>query len=144
MQYYSTNGKAPRASLEKAVIRGLAEDRGLYMPERIPVLPAEFYENIQTMTFQEIACTVADALFGEDIPAEELHRIVEETLSFDCPVVPVTRSIGALELFHGPTLAFKDVGARFMARLLSYFTRHGIQFETYVVKVSNKGARLIA
>ena len=139
MQYYSTNGKAPRASLEKAVIRGLAEDRGLYMPERIPVLPAEFYENIQTMTFQEIACTVADALFGEDIPAAELHRIVEETLSFDCPVVPVTRSIGALELFHGPTLAFKDVGARFMARLLRHFTQHSDDPRTIHVLVATSG-----
>ena len=139
MKYYSTNGKAPRASLEKAVIRGLAEDRGLYMPERIPVLPNEFYENIQTMTFQEIACTVADALFGEDIPAAELHRIVEETLAFDCPVVPVTRSIGALELFHGPTLAFKDVGARFMARLLRHFTQHSDDPRTIHVLVATSG-----
>lgn len=140
MQYYSTNGKAPRASLEKAVIRGLAEDRGLYMPERIPVLPAEFYENIQTMTFQEIACTVADALFGEDIPAAELHRIVEETLSFDCPVVPVTRSIGALELFHGPTLAFKDVGARFMARMLQHFTGGGRRINVLVATSGDTGS----
>ena len=139
MKYYSTNGQAPLASLEKAVIRGLAEDRGLYMPERIPVLPEEFYENIQTMTFQEIACTVADALFGEDIPAPELHRIVEETLSFDCPVVPVTRSIGALELFHGPTLAFKDVGARFMARLLRHFTQHSDDPRTIHVLVATSG-----
>ena len=139
MRYYSTNGHAPLASLEKAVVRGLAEDRGLYMPERIPVLPEEFYQNIQTMTFQEIACTVADALFGEDIPAEELHRIVEETLSFDCPVVPVTRSIGALELFHGPTLAFKDVGARFMARLLRHFTQHSGDPRTIHVLVATSG-----
>ena len=83
MMYYSTNGKAPLATLEQAVVRGLAEDRGLYMPERIPVLPESFFDNIQTMTFHEIACTVADALFGEDIPQAELHRIVEETLSFD-------------------------------------------------------------
>lgn len=139
MKYYSTNGQAPLASLEKAVVRGLAEDRGLYMPERIPVLPEEFYQNIQTLTFQEIACTVADALFGEDIPAEELHRIVEETLSFDCPVVPVTRSIGALELFHGPTLAFKDVGARFMARLLRHFTQHSGDARTIHVLVATSG-----
>ena len=139
MKYYSTNGQAPLATLEKAVIRGLAEDRGLYMPERIPVLPEEFYQNIQTMTFQEIACTVADALFGEDIPADELHRIVEETLSFDCPVVPVTRSIGALELFHGPTLAFKDVGARFMARLLRHFTQHSDDPRTIHVLVATSG-----
>ncbi|MDO4999361.1 MAG: threonine synthase, partial [Bacteroidales bacterium] len=139
MMYYSTNGKAPAATLEKAVIRGLAEDRGLYMPERIPALPQEFYAHIQTMTFHEIACTVADALFGEDIPAADLHRIVEETLSFDCPVVPVTRSIGALELFHGPTLAFKDVGARFMARLLGHFTRNASDGRTIHVLVATSG-----
>ena len=139
MQYYSTNGKAPRASLEKAVIRGLAEDRGLYMPERIPVLPEEFFDNIQTMTFHEIATTVAQAFFGEDVPAAELQRIVEETLSFDCPVVPVTRSIGALELFHGPTLAFKDVGARFMARLLRHFTQHSEDARTIHVLVATSG-----
>jgi threonine synthase len=139
MQYYSTNGKAPRASLEKAVIRGLAEDRGLYMPERIPVLPEEFFDNIQTMTFNEIATTVAQAFFGEDVPAAELQRIVEETLSFDCPVVPVTRSIGALELFHGPTLAFKDVGARFMARLLRHFTQHSEDARTIHVLVATSG-----
>ena len=139
MKYYSTNGKASPASLEQAVVRGLAEDRGLYMPERIAVLPASFFDNIQTMTFQEIACTVADAFFGEDIPAAELHRIVEETLSFDCPVVPVTRSIGALELFHGPTLAFMDVGARFMARLLRHFTQHTDDRRTIHVLVATSG-----
>ena len=139
MMYYSTNGQAPRASLEKAVVRGLAEDRGLYMPERIPVLPPDFYRHIQTLTFQEIACTVADALFGEDVPEEDLHRIVEETLSFDCPVVKVTRSIGALELFHGPTLAFKDVGARFMARLLGHFTRASLDRRTIHVLVATSG-----
>ena len=138
MKYYSTNGKAPLADLEKAVVRGLAEDRGLYMPERIPVLPADFFAHIQTLTFQEIACTVADA-FGEDVPEKELHRIVEETLSFDCPVVPVTRSIGALELFHGPTLAFKDVGARFMARLLGHFTRSSRDTRTIHVLVATSG-----
>ena len=140
MKYYSTNGKAPLADLEKAVVRGLAEDRGLYMPERIPVLPADFFAHIQTLTFQEIACTVADAFFGEDVPEKELHRIVEETLSFDCPVVPVTRSIGALELFHGPTLAFKDVGARFMARLLRYFTQGAGDINVLVATSGDTGS----
>ena len=121
MNYYSTNGKAPLASLSKAVVKGLAEDRGLYMPERIPALPAEFFEKIDSLSFHEVACAVADAFFGEDVEREELHRIVRETLSFDCPAVKVEDRIWALELFHGPTLAFKDVGARFMARLLQYF-----------------------
>ena len=122
MKYYSTNGKAPLAGLQKAVVKGLAEDRGLYMPERIETLPASFFEDCASMTFTEVACRVADAFFGEDVPAQTLHSIVEETLSFDCPVVQVDGNIWALELFHGPTLAFKDVGARFMARLLRHFT----------------------
>ena len=118
MMYYSTNGRAPRADLRKAVVKGLAEDRGLYMPERIPQLPKDFLRG----SFVETSCVVADAFFGEDIPADELHRIVEETLAFDCPLVEVEPGIYALELFHGPTLAFKDVGARFMARMLRHFT----------------------
>ena len=123
MNYYSTNQQAPIASLEKAVVKGLAEDRGLYMPERIKPLPASFFDEIEKKSFQEIAYTVADAFFGEDVEAEALREIVYDTLSFDCPVVPVTQNIFSLELFHGPTLAFKDVGARFMARLLQYFIR---------------------
>ena len=123
MQFYSTNAQAPLATLEKAVVKGLAEDKGLYMPEHIKSLPKSFFDNIEKLSFQEIAFTVADAFFGEDVPAEDLRRIVDDTLAFDCPVVPVTDRIFALELFHGPTLAFKDVGARFMARLLQYFIR---------------------
>ena len=130
MRYYSTNGKAPLATLEKAVVKGLAEDRGLYMPERIKPLPEEFFDGIQDMTLQEIAFRVADCFFGEDVDAESLRRIVYDTLSFDIPLVKVSppkggRGVFALELFHGPTLAFKDVGARFMARLLSYFSPQG-------------------
>ena len=123
MQYYSTNGKAPIADLHKAVVKGLAEDRGLYMPEKIKQLPKEFFDTIETKTFQEIAYTVADVFFGEDVDAESLKKIVYDTLSFDCPVVKVKDDIYTLELFHGPTLAFKDVGARFMARLLQYFIK---------------------
>ena len=123
MKYYSTNGKAPIATLEKAVVKGLAEDKGLYMPERIKALPQEFFYNIENCSFQEIAYTVADAFFGEDVPAEDLKKIVYDTLAFDCPCVKVTDTIYSLELFHGPTLAFKDVGARFMARLLQYFLK---------------------
>ena len=111
------------ATLEKAVVKGLAEDKGLYMPENINPLPKEFFDNIDNMSFQEIAYTVADAFFGEDVDAESLKKIVYDTLAFDCPVVPVSDNIYTLELFHGPTLAFKDVGARFMARLLQYFLK---------------------
>ena len=124
MKYYSTNGKAPIADLSKAVVKGLAEDRGLYMPERIKTLPKEFYENMGTMTFQDIAYNVASAFFGEDVDLDGLQDLVYDTLRFDCPVVKVEDNIYALELFHGPTLAFKDVGARFMARLLRYFTQN--------------------
>lgn len=123
MNFYSTNGKAPIATLEKAVVKGLAEDKGLYMPERIKPLPQEFFDNIENLSFQEIAYTVAEAFFGEDVPAEDLKAIVYDTLAFDTPCVKVTDTIYSLELFHGPTLAFKDVGARFMARLLQYFLK---------------------
>ena len=123
MNYYSTNGNAPIADLHKAVVKGLAEDRGLYMPEKIKQLPKDFFDIIDKMSFQEIAYTVADAFFGEDAEADALKKIVYDTLSFDCPVVKVKDDIYTLELFHGPTLAFKDVGARFMARLLQYFIR---------------------
>ena len=121
MKYYSTNKQAPKATLEKAVVKGLAEDRGLYMPERITTLPQDFFKNIHQFTFQELSCRVADAFFGEDVDEKSLRQIVCDTLSFDCPVVEVEKNIFSLELFHGPTLAFKDVGARFMARLLGYF-----------------------
>lgn len=121
MFYYSTNHTASRATLRDAVVRGLAEDRGLYMPEVIKQLPASFWNEIADLTFQEVAYRVADAFFGEDVPADDLRRIVYDTLSFDTPIVHVEDNIYALELFHGPTLAFKDVGARFMARLLQHF-----------------------
>ncbi len=122
MKYYSTNGQAPVADLEKAVVKGLAEDRGLYMPEEIYKLPQAFFDDIQNMKFQDIAYNVASNFFGDDVDGDALQDLVYDTLSFDCPVVKVTDQIYALELFHGPTLAFKDVGARFMARLLRYFT----------------------
>ena len=123
MKYYITNRKASDATLEEAVVKGLAADRGLYMPHNIRILPASFYEQIDQLSFQEIASQVADAFFGEDVPAETLKQIVYDTLSFDVPVVRVKENIYSLELFHGPTLAFKDVGGRFMARLLGYFIR---------------------
>ena len=125
MKYYSTNGKAPIADLQKAVVKGLAEDRGLYMPEEIYKLPKAFFADISGMKFQDIAYNVASNFFGDDVDGDALQDIVYDTLSFDCPVVKVSDNIYALELFHGPTLAFKDVGARFMARLLGYFLRQG-------------------
>lgn len=123
MIYYSTNGNAPEATLMKAVVKGLAEDKGLYMPKEIKHLSDDFFRSIDTMSFQEIAYHVADAFFGEDVDAESLKQIVYDTLQFDCPVKEIKNPIYTLELFHGPTLAFKDVGARFMARLLQYFLK---------------------
>lgn len=123
MLYYSTNKKVSPVSLQVAVVDGLAGDRGLYMPERIPELPQSFFDEIDKLSLQEISYRVADAFFGEDIDAKTLREIVYDTLSFDIPLVKVKENIYSLELFHGPTLAFKDVGARFMARLLSYFIK---------------------
>ena len=134
MKYYSTNGKAPVADLRKAVVKGLAEDRGLYMPEVINKLPQQFFTDMPKMKFQDIAFNVASAFFGDDVDLDALQDLVYDTLQFPCPVVKVKersaegrlqgKNIYSLELFHGPTLAFKDVGARFMARLLQYFLRH--------------------
>ena len=135
MNYYSTNGKAPIADLQKAVVKGLAEDRGLYMPEEIKILPKVFFDNIQEMSFQQIAYTVASAFFGEDVDQDALQDIVYDTLAFDCPVVKVKDNIYALELFHGPTLAFKDVGARFMARLLKFFTQSKQNAQNHLINV---------
>lgn len=123
MKYYSTSLQAPEATLEEAVVKGLAADKGLFMPRTIKPLPASFFEEIASLSFQEMAYRVADAFFGEDVPADTLRQIVDDTLSFDVPLVPVSPGIYSLELFHGPTLAFKDVGGRFMARLLGYFIR---------------------
>jgi len=121
MKYYSTNKKVEGVSLEDAVVKGLAEDKGLFMPNSVKTLPQTFFDTIETLSFQEIAYTVADAFFGEDVEAEALKKIVYETLNFDTPIVHVVDNIYSLELYHGPTLAFKDVGGRFMSRLLGYF-----------------------
>ncbi|MDE6400802.1 MAG: pyridoxal-phosphate dependent enzyme, partial [Muribaculaceae bacterium] len=123
MIYRSTAGKSPDVSLEEAVVKGLAPDRGLYMPERIPEMPKEFFDRLPGMTLVEMASEVATALFGDDIEAGNLKAITEETLNFPVPLVKVADGRYSLELFHGPTLAFKDVGARFMARVLGYFNR---------------------
>ncbi|MBO4451528.1 MAG: threonine synthase [Bacteroidaceae bacterium] len=135
MKYYSTNNQAPVADLRKAVVKGLAEDKGLYMPQTIKTLPKVFYDEIHNLTFQEIAYNVASAFFGEDVDGDALQDIVYDTLSFDCPVVKVTDNIYSLELFHGPTLAFKDVGARFMARLLRYFTQSTLKNQSNPINV---------
>lgn len=139
MIYYSTNGNAPEATLRKAVVKGLAEDKGLYMPKEIKQLPDDFFRNIEKLSFQEIAFCVADAFFGEDVDKDSLKQIVYDTLQFDCPVKEINSPIYTLELFHGPTLAFKDVGARFMARLLQYFLKKENTGEQVNVLVATSG-----
>lgn len=125
MNYYSTNHNTADVTLSEAVVKGLAADRGLFMPERIAKLPQSFFDKLPNMTLPEMAGEVAMALFGEDIPEDKLKAIVADTLNFDIPLVHVAENRYTLELFHGPTLAFKDVGARFMARLLGYFGGNG-------------------
>lgn len=138
MRYYSTNNRSKYVSLHDAVVNGLAEDRGLYMPEKINRLAEEFFKNIDKMSFQEISFEVAKAFFSDDVDEKSLKDIVYDTLSFDCPVKKVCDDIWTLELFHGPTLAFKDVGARFMARLLEYFIRQEAH-QTVNVLVATSG-----
>ena len=123
MFYYSTQKQSSAVSLKEAVVKGLAPDRGLYMPETIGQLPTSFYKEISGMNLTTIAQTVARKFFGEDIPQDELDTIVADTLSFAIPLRKVEENIWVLELFHGPTFAFKDVGARFMARMLSHFVK---------------------
>ena len=145
MNYYSTNKQAPIATLEEAVVKGLAGDKGLYMPERIVRLDPQVIEQMKEQSFYEIACTVARAFFGEDVEPETLDQIVCDTLAFETPVVEVKDPIYSLELFHGPTLAFKDVGGRFMARLLGYFIRkEGLKEVNVLVATSGDTGSAVA
>ena len=145
MTYYSTNKQAPIATLEEAVVTGLAGDKGLYMPERIVRLDSQVIEQMKEQSFHEIACTVARAFFGEDVEPETLDQIVCDTLAFETPVVEVKDPIYSLELFHGPTLAFKDVGGRFMARLLGYFIRkEGLKEVNVLVATSGDTGSAVA
>ena len=144
MKYYSTNKSVPEVSLKEAVTKGLADDKGLFMPECIVALPESFFENIHKLTFQEISFEVAKQFFGEDIPEADLKAIVHDTLSFDCPIVHVNDNIYSLELFHGPTLAFKDVGGRFMARLLAYFLKGNSEQVNVLVATSGDTGSAVA
>ncbi|TFH21928.1 MAG: threonine synthase [Bacteroidia bacterium] len=123
MHYYSTKNKNLRIGLKEALLRGLAPDGGLFMPASIPVLKRDTLEKIREMDLSDIAVTLSRELFGEDVPEKELEQLTREAVNFDTPLVQVEEGIHSLELFHGPTLAFKDVGARFLARLLGHFTR---------------------
>ncbi|KQB42117.1 Threonine synthase [Flavobacterium daejeonense] len=135
MKYYSLNHNAPKVSFQEAVIQGLASDKGLYFPESITPLPQSFFDNIENLSHEEIAFEAIQQFVGDEIPADTLKQIIAETLCFDFPVVPVEKGIYSLELFHGPTMAFKDVGARFMSRCLGYFNKD---------KKDNKNTVLVA
>lgn len=139
MKYYSTNGKTPMVTLAEAVVKGLAADRGLFMPEHIGKMPKAFFNNISSMSLQEMSFAVAYMLFGDDIDSDDLKHIVSDTLNFDIPLVKVDDQRYSLELFHGPTLAFKDVGARFMARLLGHFNRQNGEDRKVNVLVATSG-----
>ncbi len=121
MLYYSTANHQHTATLEQAVTKGLAPDGGLYMPEKLPLLPKAFLRNMSAMTLQELAYTIASVALKGDVPADVLHDIVFDAFDFDIPLVQTSKGKYVLELFHGPTMAFKDVGTRFMARLLNYY-----------------------
>ncbi|HEY9343588.1 MAG TPA: threonine synthase, partial [Hanamia sp.] len=144
MLYYSTNNKSPKVNFKEATIKGQAPDKGLYFPETIPSLQKTFFEDINEYSKEEIALKVIRPYVGDVIPENELQRIVSETVSFDFPLVKVEKNIFSLELFHGPTLAFKDVGARFMSRCLGYFVKNNGKKITVLVATSGDTGGAVA
>ena len=144
MNYYSLNKKAPNVSFKDAVIKGIAPDKGLYFPERIRPLPESFFKNIDNLSYSEIAFEAIKQFVSPDIPESVLQQIVDETLSFEFPAVTLDKHISTLELFHGPTMAFKDVGARFMARCLGYFNKNNQNEVTVLVATSGDTGGAVA
>ncbi len=144
MLYHSTNDPAHRVPLKEAILRSLPPDNGLYMPDELPVLGPEFWEIWRHLSFQEIGFAVAEAFFGEDVPPSDLREIVEGTLSFEAPLVRLAPGDFILELFHGPSLAFKDFGARFMARLMAWLTRGEDRELTVLVATSGDTGGAVA
>lgn len=144
MNYYSLHKKAPNTSFKDAVIKGLAPDKGLYFPEHITPLPQAFFDNIDNLNYNEIAFEALKQFVSPDIPEAILKTIIEDTLSFDFPIVQFNDTISTLELFHGPTMAFKDVGARFMARCLGYFNQDNDKDVTVLVATSGDTGGAVA
>lgn len=144
MKFYSTNNRNTRVSLREAVVHGLAPDNGLYMPETIPTLSNEFIKNLDKLSLTEVAMEVSRTLIGDDLPNDELERIVNQTIQFDAPVEELEENVYALELFHGPTLAFKDFGARFMSQLLRYFASQQDKEITILVATSGDTGSAVA
>ncbi|WP_282041300.1 threonine synthase [Winogradskyella flava] len=139
MKYFSLNHKAPEVSFQDAVVKGLAPDKGLYFPKEIHKLPTSFFETIDTLDHVTIAYEAIKQFVGDEIPGKDLKAILKDVLSFDFPIVSVEENISALELYHGPTMAFKDVGARFMARCLGYFNKQKGTKEDVTVLVATSG-----
>jgi len=144
MNYYSLNNKNHKVTFKEAVIKGLAPDRGLYFPETITPLPDSFFQNIETLSNEEIAFETIKQFISDEIPETELKKIISETLCFDFPCIPVEDNVFSLELFHGPTMAFKDVGARFMSRCLGYFNRNTDKKVTVLVATSGDTGGAVA
>jgi threonine synthase len=144
MQYFSTNHQSPVVNFAQATIQGQAPDKGLYFPEQLPRVPAHFIDNITQHSNEEIAYTVMAPYIGDAIPAADLQRIVNETIAFDIPLRRINDSMYSLELYHGPTLAFKDVGARFMSRCLGYFVKDGNKKVTVLVATSGDTGGAVA
>jgi threonine synthase len=144
MQLYSTNNKNLKVGLKEAVMQSLAIDKGLYMPEVIPALDHDFISNLDSYSFQEIAYKVSHTLIGDYIPENDLKEIVNKTISFPAPVVMLSDQIGSLELWHGPSLAFKDFGARFMAAMMSYFSKNENKKLTILVATSGDTGGAVA
>ena len=144
MLYFSTNGQSPKVGFEEAALQGLAPDNGLYFPAAIPKLPSSFFESIEKLTPHEIAFQVAKQFVGNEIPEDKLQQIVSETLDFPIPLIEVEKDTYSLELFHGPTLAFKDVGARFMARTLRFFLEKDAKPATILVATSGDTGGAVA
>jgi threonine synthase len=144
MQLYSTNNPALRTNLREAIFQGLPADNGLYMPVNIPVMPASFIQNLDQYTFPEIALHLAKAMIGDEIPEHDLAAIIQKAINFPAPVVQLEEHTTVLELFHGPSLAFKDFGARFMAQTMSYFNRGEEQELTILVATSGDTGGAVA
>ena len=144
MLYYSTNYQSPKVNFKDATINGQAPDKGLYFPESIPQLDKNFLLNIDQYSKEEIAFIVIKNYIGDIIPKNELEKIVSETINFDFPLIKIEKDIFSLELYHGPTLAFKDVGARFMSRCLGYFVQHDDKKITVLVATSGDTGGAVA
>ena len=144
MKYFSTNMEVESVDLKTAVLQGLPKDRGLYMPEDIPQMPPRFFESMEKLSFKELSAAVALTLLGDDLPSDVIVKIVDDTLSFNTPLVKLDDKNYILELFHGPTLAFKDVGARFMARLMGYYQQGSNQKSTVLVATSGDTGSAVA